>query len=202
MSILPAYMNEVWKCYEQMANEDRLVFDPILVNVSPEFCDTSVLPFLAWECDVDISGFNDVTARKMIRAAINAMQYAGTVSAVVNTIEAISDEARVTEWMDYGGQPYHFKVDIDVVDIGVDEEMILRLEKTALKQKNVRSVLEAVKVNLTTYANTKMAAAIQVGEIATLYPYQLTQIEFIHATQKIGSMMQSVETLYIYPKGA
>jgi len=202
MTLLPAYMDEYWKCYEQMAREDREVFDPMLVNVSPEFCHKSVLVFLAYETDVDISGFDTQTARKMIRAAINATQYAGTVAAVVENIEAISSEAKVTEWQDYGGQEYHFKVDIDVTDYGVDEEMIVRLEKTALKKKNVRSVLEVVRVNLTTSSKIRTAAVTQVGEVATLYPYQLTEIEFNHVINNKASMMQSVETLYIYPKGA
>jgi len=202
MSLLPSYMSELWRCYEQMHREDLQSFDVGLISTDAQDCHESVLSFLAWECGIDISGVSIKIARKMIRAAFDSMQYAGTVSAVVGNIKSIASDARVSEWFEYNGSAYNFKVDIDVVDVGVDEATILKLENIALSKKNVRSVLESITVNLTSIAKCSAAVSTQIGEMATLYPYQLTEIEFHPVANKNLSALQSVETLYIFPKGA
>ena len=202
MSLLPGYMSELWRCYEQMSREDLQSFDVGLISADAQYCHESVLPFLAWECGIDISGVSIEIARKMIRAAFDSMQYGGTVSAVVTNITSIASDAKVSEWFEYGGNAYNFKIDVDVVDVGVDESTILKLENIALSKKNVRSILESITVNLTSIANYSVSASTQIGETATLYPYQLTEIEFNPVANKNLSALQSVETLYIYPQGA
>lgn len=150
MSILPSYMSEAWRCYEQMSREDLSVIDPTLVNVSPEFCDKKVLTFLALECGVNISGISEIVSRIVIRACINSMHYAGTTKALSQRVEALSDTAKVVEWFDYEGEPYHFKIDIAISDMSVRMSAALfnKLNKEIIIYKNVRSTLDELNIRL------------------------------------------------------
>lgn len=201
MTLLPPYMSDAWKCYETMAREDRLSVDPSLVNASAELCHVSLLPFLAWEADVDISGISEAVSRKVIRAAFDAMKYAGTARALIGPVEALSDTVDVVEWFDYAGTPYHFRVEIDASETGLSSELITKLEKTAAKQKNVRSVLESIKISMLSRATMNHAASVQSGESATVYPYFPEPVE-VSAPQYMGVAYHAVDTTIIYPQGA
>lgn len=200
-TILPSYMSDAWKCYEQMRREDLMQIDPVLVNVNPEECHVKVLPFLAWENDVDISGLSEAVARKVIRAAINASRYAGTIAALKNPVEALSDSVKVLEWFNYDGEPYHFKIEIDSSENGLSSELITKLEQTAAKRKNVRSVLESIKISMLSRASSKYAATVQSGETAIVYPYFPEPVE-VAGTQYMGAAYHTVDTTIIYPQGA
>lgn len=171
MSLLPAYMDESWKSYEQMAKEDRLLIYPELINASPESCHAALLPFLAWETDSDISGLSDATARKFIRSAFDAMQYAGTARALIGPVEALSDTVDVQEWFEYGGAAYKFRIEVDASDEGLSPELIEKLERTAAKQKNVRSILENIKISMLSRGAMYHGISIQSAEVITILPY-------------------------------
>jgi len=150
MSLLPAYMSELWRCYEQMSREDLQSFDVRFVSVEPESCHKSVFPFLAWECDADISAIDEATARAVIRATFDAMQYAGTAKALIANVEALSDSVKVYEWFEYGGAPYHFKVEVIASDTkrSFGSDLFERLKNSIKKFKNVRSVSDDITMNL------------------------------------------------------
>lgn len=201
MSNLPSYMSDAWRCYEQMSSEDLALIDPTLINASPELCHVSLLPFLAWECDTDIFGLDTATARKVIRAAFDAMKYAGTIQSIKGPIEALSDTAKVTEWFEYEGEPYHFMVEINASQSGLSSELITKLENTAIKKKNVRSVLESIKISMLSRAKVNNATTIQSGEMGTVYPYFPEPI-VVAALQYAGVAYHAVDTTVIYPQGA
>lgn len=150
MSLLPSYMDEIWRCFEDACHESFGFIDVALVSTDPQKCSSRVLPFLAWECDVDISGVDETTARSVIRAAFDAMQYAGTIKALRGPVEALSDNAKVTEWFHYDGEPYHFKVDIAALNMNrrFSAELFANLKKYIDIYKNVRSVLDEYSVKL------------------------------------------------------
>ncbi|WAK43894.1 tail protein I [Sulfurimonas phage SNW-1] len=201
MSLLPAYMSELWRCYEQMSREDLQSFDIGLVSVEPESCHSSVLPFLAWECDADISGLDDRAARAVIRAAFDAMQYSGTAKALISNVEALSESVKVYEWFEYGGDAYNFRVEIDSSQNGLSSELITKLENTARKQKNVRSNLESIKISMRSTGEMNNLTAVTSGESAVVYPYFPDPIE-VSAAQVMGAAYHDVDTTIIYPQGA
>lgn len=124
--------------------------DISLVSVDPKSCHVGVLPFLAWECDVDISGVSESTAREMIQAAFDAMQYAGTTKALQDNVTALSDESKVVEWYEYDGDAYHFKADVIVSDMNkrFGENLFAKMDATANKYKNVRSKFDGFNIML------------------------------------------------------
>ncbi len=201
MSLLPAYMSEPWKAYEVMSFEDRANMSLALLKASPELCATAVLPFLAWEVDVDISGLSEAISRKAIRAAYDAMKYAGTARALIGPVEALSSTVDVVEWFDYAGLPFHFRVEINASEEGLSSALITKLEQTAMKQKNARSVLENIKISMLSRATMCHAASVQSGENGTVYPYFPGPI-LISTVQYLAAAHHAVETTIIYPQGA
>ena len=201
MSLLPSYMDEIWRCFEDACHESFGFIDVALVSTDPQKCSSRVLPFLAWECDVDISGVDETTARSVIRAAFDAMQYAGTIKALRGPVEALSDNAKVTEWFEYGGSSYNFKVEIDSSQRGLSEILIQKLENTAIRQKNVRSHLESIKINMLSRCNMNNLLSTTSGESCAVYPYFPEPIE-MRVSENVGSAYHDVDTTIIYPKGA
>lgn len=198
MSLLPAYMSESFKSYEQMANEDRSLMDHSLVSASPESCHKNLLPFLAWESDADISGLDETTSRKVIRAAFDAQQYAGTAKALIGTVEALSDVVEVKEWFEYGGPAYNFRVEINASQNGLSSNLIQALEKTAAKNKNVRSVLDSIKISMLSTSTMHHALTCQSGESVLILPYSPNPIEE-YFYQFSAAALHAVETTIIYP---
>jgi len=162
MSLLPAYMSKLWKCYEQMHKEDMKHIDITLLSLDPLECHISVLPFLAWEADVDISVANELTAREMIAAASRSAIYAGSVASLKENIVALSDDTIVSEWFEYDANPYHFKTHTFISDYNkiFGKELFAKMEVTVKKYKNVRSVFDGVDVSLKeALCNIEMAGA-------------------------------------------
>lgn len=201
MSLLPAYMSDAWKSYETMSREDRAGMSLTLLKVSPELCHVSLLPFLAWESNVDISGLSEATSRKVIRAAFDTMKYAGTARALIGPVEALSDTVKVVEWFEYAGEPYNFRVEINASESGLSSALITKLEKTCAKQKNARSVLENIKISMLSRATMYHACSVHSGENGTVYPYFPDPI-LISAVQYLAAAHHAVETTIIYPQGA
>jgi len=147
MSVLPAYMSELFRAYEEMRSVDRVAIDSSLIGTDPKKCHKSVLPFLAWEADVNIDGFSEDIQRKLIDGAFKALQYAGTRGALESAFEGVVD-VNVIEWFDYTSlNPYHFKLDLSANNIELTPKTADRIEKIALKRKNVRSVLDEISVS-------------------------------------------------------
>ena len=199
MSLLPAYMSDLWRCYEEMRSESLGLIDVSLVSTDPESCHSAVLPFLAWECDVDISGVSQERARLMIRAAFDAMQYAGTIKALRAPVEALSESVKVSEWFEYDGDAFNFIVEVDSSQQGLSAELIEKIEKTAQKQKNVRSNIESIKINMFSMCDMHHLLSTTSGESGVIYPYFPQPIELV-AFEQIGAAMHNVDTTVIYPQ--
>ena len=105
---------------------------------------SEVLDHLAWQYHVDnySQDFSDEIKRKMIRESIYLHRIKGTKAAVLLALKAFSDNPEVSEWFEYGGKSFFFKVLLhDLKDVGDDGEALLR---TIYDAKNVRSWLEEI----------------------------------------------------------
>jgi len=163
MSLLPAYMSELWKCYEEMRRVDMLVLDPSLVSTNPLTCHISVLPFLAWEADVNIDGFSEELQRSLIDGAFRSLQYAGTKAALENALDAIVD-VDVVEWFSDAADPYTFKLELSVdKDVEITPGVANRVEAIANKRKNARSTMSEILLSYKVSSNSSLISG-GVGE--------------------------------------
>ena len=81
--------------------------------------------------------------RALVRNAIAWHRYKGTPAAVEEVCSAVFQSAKVFEWWEYGGVPYHFQVRL--IEEGIpDKRIIDNLERAIQVTKNTRSWLDCL----------------------------------------------------------
>lgn len=105
----------------------------------------AVLDLLAWQWHVDFyepMGMSVETKRSLIRKSIAWHRMKGTPAAVEEVVTAAFEKATVSEWFDYGGSPFFFRVTTE--DATTDTQTIDAMRRSIETVKNVRSVLEGI----------------------------------------------------------
>ena len=82
--------------------------------------------------------------RRTLKDSWNVHRRLGTKAAVVLAISAIYPDTQISEWWEYGGKPYHFKLLIDATYEDVDPVRHQRVIDRVAFYKNLRSVLDEV----------------------------------------------------------
>lgn len=140
-------------------------------------CDERLLPVLANAYDVSIDGLEIKEARELISKALLLDRYNGTAWAIKEALKAVFPTAVVKEWFNYGGEPYFFKVKVTSQNESFDERTFNTLERLIKDFKNVRSVLEAIEIEIESKNDSFNASVELSGEQIELLPFQTTQIQ-------------------------
>lgn len=103
--------------------------------------DVLALEFRApyYDTDLDIS-----VKRDIIKSTFKWHSIAGTPRAVKELVEATTGECEVIEWFSYDGDPYHFKMTVNVTDDDITPEKQALVQKIISAYKNARSILDSV----------------------------------------------------------
>jgi len=127
--VLDTLQSEI-KAFETLAN--------------PDICDEKYLPFLAYAFKVDFwdESLSVEDKRALIKQSLALHRYKGTTWAIERVFEALNIKAVVKEWFSYGGEPYHFKIDLSLEDKEITPARADELTKYVGIYKNVRSVLD------------------------------------------------------------
>ncbi|WP_291951393.1 phage tail protein I [Campylobacter sp.] len=141
-----------------------------------QHCDERLLPILANAYDVSIDGLSQKEARVLISKALLLDRYNGTAWAIKEALKAVFPTAVVKEWFEYSGKPYFFKVKVSTTSVSFDERTLNALERLIYDFKNVRSVLEAIEIEIQS-KNDSFNASVEIsGESLEILPFQTTQI--------------------------
>ena len=175
---------------------------PLLVYLV-DTVNASALPNLAEQLHILGEGWqfarDDDERRRLLKRAIELHRYKGTRWAIQQVLETLALSGQISEWFEYGGQPYYFKINVDLSTRGIDEATFDALVALITEYKNVRSHLEQLSISLVNRSPMpSIAAATLGGEVATVYPYQLTDLNQNSALQ-LGIAHWSVETVTVYP---
>ena len=130
----------------------RLSALPVSVSIVNLFdrVDASALASLAEQFHVmGDEGWNlagtESARRALLKRAIELHRHKGTPWAVRTALEtALPTEATIREWFAYGGDPFFFRVRLDVSDLGLDEAGMTSAVRLIFDYKNVRSWLECL----------------------------------------------------------
>lgn len=143
-----------------MADTDK---EQIYTRISS--LDEPLLDILAKDLKVDWYDYEGTLSekRKTIAECINVHRYKGTKYAVETALKSVYDNVRVSEWFEYGGEPYHFKVTI--YDSTNDVEKRSRILDKIKYYKNLRSVLDDVVFMIGTSAEMPLKVSISAGAI-------------------------------------
>jgi phage tail P2-like protein len=83
------------------------------------------------------------TKRALVRNTLVWHMTAGTPAAVEELVAAVFGNGEVTEWFEFDGEPYWFRIKTDTI---VTEEMTVFFSDMIRKVKNTRSHLDAVEI--------------------------------------------------------
>jgi P2-related tail formation protein len=100
----------------------------------------------------------------------------------------------------YDGEPYTFRVNISLMERGMDEAAFDALIALIAEYKNVRSHLSGLTIRLTNVSRTPViAVAMLGGELVSVYPHAVTDLDQASHSPRVGVGYQSVETVHVYP---
>lgn len=170
-----------------------------------DLVDASALPALAEQFHVQgLEGWLFTTdereKRELIKQAIELHKYKGTIWAVRRVLEILSLPGTISEWFEYGGKAYFFKVDIELVDKGMDENLFNNLVELIHEYKNTRSKLEALIVWIINQsAIPVIGCALYGGELTSVLPFQIREVQQSTSIY-YGTGQWSLEITSIYPE--
>jgi len=128
-----------------------------------------VIDELAKEENVD---FYDSTLpievkRELVRNSSKWNRRKGTASVVEEVVRAVFDDAVVTEWGGYNGEPYHFRV--TTRQVVSDPNKLIELTKIINSVKNARSHLEALEIERDITNSIYVGTLIHTRKVITVY---------------------------------
>lgn len=126
----------------------------------------ALLDILAYDFKVDWwdPNYTLEEKRRVFKDSWYVHQHMGTKAAVETAISAIYPNTRVLEWFEYGGEPYHFRLDINITNDSIDSDKQRRVLERLNFYKNLRSHNDGV----TYFVEAKPAIAKAVSVAAGL----------------------------------
>lgn len=112
----------------------------------------------------------DKEKRELIKNAVQIHRYKGTKFALEKVLETLNLNGKIVEWFDYSGDPFHFKVILELSTRGFDKTTENQLLDLIDETKNVRSVMEKIEINLISKATQKFLSLFFTAEEITIYP--------------------------------
>lgn len=110
-----------------------------------EELEETTLDYLAWQFHVDGYGvaITKQAKRELIYQSVLLHKKKGTPWSIKHAINtALLFPVELTEWFQWGGKPYFFRVHIDITEMIFDLEIIENIFRIIWDYKNVRSWLE------------------------------------------------------------
>lgn len=139
------------KVFDQLFARFQDIDTDVLLVYLVDTIDSSALVHLADQ--FHIMGYEgwlntktDDEKRALIKKAIELHRYKGTKYALINVLKSLNINGDIKEWFEYGGDPYHFKIDIFLQNYAYNEKVFENLKKMIEEYKNVRSVLEEISI--------------------------------------------------------
>jgi phage tail P2-like protein len=192
---------------EQALSETGASVNAIPVPLSslwdPDTCPAHLLPWLAWTLSVDVwsPAWPESVKRQAIRSSAEVHRHKGTRGALRRSLEAL-DLGRVTisEWHEYGGDPYRFRVDLAVSTRGLSEIESTYIDRAIEAAKNARSHLDVLQLTVESAgAAPTIATAVLSGETITVLPYALTDLDGRSAMPVVAIGFYGVDTMTVFP---
>jgi len=127
-----------------------------------------VIDLLAWQMHID---WYDATLtvekkRNLIKTSTLIHKTRGTPYAVEQALSTIFDDSWVSEWFNYGGDPYMFKV--VTTDRVISQISIDNLKKAINSVKNTRSWLESFTIQRDNQNEVYSGGCLHIGKTITL----------------------------------
>ncbi|MFJ5766733.1 phage tail protein I [Lysinibacillus sp. NPDC093210] len=183
---------------KQAYQEAGVVSNLVNIDEMPD----ELLDLLAFEKHVDFYQANLPIdqKRKLVKSSISLHRKKGTPAAIHLVFNKLALDSKLKEWFQYGGEPYNFKIEVNIEDKSISEETFSSLITMINEYKNIRSHLEKIDVFFTTNCKTQVGACSIFGEEISVFPWQIANIN-TKGTYRFGTGQQFFDTTTIFPKG-
>lgn len=127
-----------------------------------EIVDSTIIDLLAWQFHVDFYEADAPleTRRELVARSLDWHTRKGTPSVVEEVVTAALSDAEVSEWFNYDGEPYFFRVQTEMPL--AEEEEIRRLIDAIYSVKNTRSWLEFIEAITKAWLRLYFAAGVAI----------------------------------------
>lgn len=167
ISLLPPNTTKFERCFEASFQRVSAVPTPARTFNDPMQAPNVVLPWLAWEKSVDVwnKNWSEEQKRKTIANSYFVHSHKGTVGAMQSSLDAIGFNVKIQEWFSMAprGEPYTFKLDITVDQVGVAQSQLKELLAVVSVTKNLRSHIVGQTLTVKNTNSVKIASAIAAG---------------------------------------
>ncbi|MGB2538396.1 phage tail protein I [Hafnia paralvei] len=171
-SLLPSGASTLERRLEQTCKGISDLQVPLRDLWNPRTCPIEFLPYLAWSRSVDRwdEHWPEETKRQVVADAFYIHSRKGTISAIRRVVEPLGYLINVSEWWENNDPAGTFRLDIGVLESGIDEAMYQEMERLIADAKPVSRHLIGLTIiqDVAGYAYT--GAAVYDGDIITVYP--------------------------------
>lgn len=156
-------------CEERFA---KLDLDAVLISIIDNV-PADALPHLAEQYHITgnegwLQALSDTEKRNLIKSSIKMHRYKGTKYALEEIFKTLNIVGNIEEWFNYGGNPYHFKVILQIFNRSINEETETKLRALIDEYKNERSWLEEIQFHLSALASMYSYSALIEDETITI----------------------------------
>ena len=158
-----------------------------------------VIDLLAWQWHVDFyePSMSIETKRQLVRESIAWHRIKGTKAAVEKMAQTVFKGGVVTEWFEYGGEPYHFRIDV-LNAPNMTKESRERLLAVVNASKNTRSWLDELRFRREAQNDMYYAAAPTIHTTYEIRPAEITDAT-AEARRYIGAAVSTHTAYEVYP---
>ena len=133
--------------------------------------------FLAYTFDIEPKSTSLDETKELLKEPIKTYFDEGTFATLAKALKSLYSDTTLKEWHEYGGEPYHFKLEFEASNKGIDFTTLNKSDKTIETYKNVRSVYDGASIALASVARIKAASASLSGESVSIYPLQIENLQ-------------------------
>lgn len=143
------------------------ITNAVLIYARIDELPEQLLDILAYDfhCDWYDTAYPIETKRRIIKSNVPIHKRLGTLYAVRTALENVYRTAKVEEWFDYGGEPYMFKIRVNIGTEGLTEDTTREIEAKMKFYKNLRSHCEGIfyQLDAETTATIRAAPVLKYG---------------------------------------
>ncbi len=145
---------------------------PLRTLWNPQTCPLPLLPYLAWAWSVDRwdQEWPEETRRSVVAASQFIHRRKGTISAIRRVVEPLGYVINVHEWWQTGEPPGTFRLDIGVLESGIDEAMFNEMERLIGDAKPVSRHLTGLTITQDIQGVVWLGPVQYDAETVTIFP--------------------------------
>ena len=163
--------------------------------------DARLLDILAYDFKVDWwdADYSLEEKRRTLKDSWRVHKLLGTKAAVEMAISAIYPRTTVLEWWEYGGEPYHFRLDINITNDSIDSVKQRRVMERLEYYKSLRSHNDGVTYFVEAApaiakAVTTVAAMQETAHVPLTLPVPIIKPVAVARVGVVTSLWESAET--------